>query len=116
MLITNNDISHLEGYDFETKLAGYPHTDEGLLDLWSFSNPENTDKFATLYDNLDSYNTRTPNMWNKGASTIHDHVGNITSHRLVPCHLEEIGLLDKIDFKYYLHDDFPVVRRMYYAR
>jgi hypothetical protein len=64
---------------------------------------------------MDEYLTRNPNTWWDGKSTIYDSTGGISNHRLLPCHLENMGLLDKVDFAYYLHDDFPTVRRMHFG-
>jgi len=102
-------------------LVGYPHNEEGVIDQWAFSSPKNMDMYCTLYDHLDEYLTRTPNVWwkdrttGKYRSTIYDSTGGISNHRLLPCHLENMGLLDKVDFAYYLHDDFPTVRRMHFG-
>ncbi len=96
-------------------LVGYPHNSEGVIDQWAFSKPENMDMYCTLYNNISTYITRKPNTWWDGRSTIHDASKNISHHRLIPCHLEHIGLLDKLDFAFYLHDDFPTVRRLYYG-
>ena len=111
----------------DIKLVGYPHNDEGVIDQWAFSSPKNMDMYCTLYDHMNEYLTRNPNCWwkdrnpadrlinGKWGSTIHDHTGGISNHRLLPCHLENMGLLDKVDFAYYLHDDFPTVRRMHFG-
>jgi hypothetical protein len=102
-------------YNKDIKLVGYPHNDEGVIDQWAFSSPKNMDMYCTLYDHMDEYLTRNPNTWWDGKSTIYDSTGGISNHRLLPCHLENMGLLDKVDFAYYLHDDFPTVRRMYFG-
>ena len=79
------------------------------------------DMYCTLYDHMDEYLRRNPNVWwkdrtpGKWGSTIYDSTGGISNHRLLPCHLENMGLLDKVDFAYYLHDDFPTVRRMHFG-
>ena len=121
-LITDNKYNN-----DDIPLVGYPHNDEGVIDQWAFSSPKNMDMYCTLYDHMDEYLTRNPNCWwkdrnpadrlinGKWGSTIHDHTGGISNHRLLPCHLENMGLLDKVDFAYYLHDDFPTVRRMYFG-
>ena len=114
-LSSNKELSEKDtGIEF--RLTGYPHTNEGVIDSWAFSNPEYMDMYCTLYDKMDEYITRNPNTWCDGKSTIHDHTGGISNHRLLPCHLEEMGLLDKLDFAFYFLDEFPTVRRMYYAR
>jgi hypothetical protein len=110
-LITDNKYNN-----DDIPLVGYPHNEEGVIDQWAFSSPKNMDMYCTLYDHMDEYLTRNPNTWWDGKSTIHDHTGSISNHRLLPCHLEEMGLLDKLDFAFYFLDEFPTVRRMYYAR
>ena len=110
-LIKNNKYNN-----DDIPLVGYPHNHEGVIDQWAFSNPKFMDSYCALWDFIDEYITRKPNTWWGGKSTIHDASGQISNHRLIPCHLENIGLLDKLDFAFYLHDDFPTVRRMYYAR
>jgi len=109
-LITDNKYNN-----DDIPLVGYPHNDEGVIDQWAFSSPKNMDMYCTLYDHMDEYLTRNPNTWWDGKSTIYDSTGGISNHRLLPCHLENMGLLDKVDFAYYLHDDFPTVRRMYFG-
>ena len=99
--------------DVVTGLVGYPHNHEGVIDSWAFSNPKLMDIYCKLYDNLDEYITREPNKWWDNKSTIHDHMGAISNHRLIPCHLESEGILGKLDFAFYFQDDFPVVRRLY---
>ena len=96
---------------YESKLVGYPHNDEGFTDQWFISNPDYMDSFCTLFKHLDEY-TKPNKSWNKGRSSLVDWCGNISNHRLAPAHLEKIGLLDKLDFKFYYHDDFPLVRGM----
>ena len=100
---------------YESKLVGYPHNDEGFIDQWFISNPDYMDSFCTLFKHLDDY-TKPGKSWDKGRSSLVDAAGNISNHRLAPAHLEKIGLLDKLDFKFHLHDDFPLVRRMVFKR
>jgi len=119
-LIKNNKyvkaLAHLFPKSTEDiPLVGYPHNKEGVIDQWAFSSPKLMDIYCKLYDNLDKYITREPNTWWDGESTIHDHMGSISNHRLIPCHLESEGILDKLEFAFYFHDDFPTVRRLYYG-
>ena len=102
---------------YKSNLVGYPHNDEGLIDRWFISNPEQMDKFCTLFDHLDEY-TKPGKFWNleKGKSSLVDCAGQISNHRIAPAHLEKIGLLNKLDFKFYTHDDFPLIRRMVYHK
>jgi len=102
-----------ESKGYASRLVGYPHNDEGLIDRWFISNPKYMDKFCTLFDNLNEY-TKPGKFWNidKVKSSLIDCAGQISNHRLAPAHLEKIGLLDKLDFKFYTHDDFPLVRRL----
>ncbi len=109
-LITGNKYNNED-----IPLVGYPHNEEGVIDQWAFSSPKNMDMYCTLYDHMDEYLRRKPNTWWDGKSTIYDITGGISNHRLLPCHLENMGLLDKVDFAYYLHDDFPTVRRMHFG-
>ena len=118
-LMKNNKYNYSYGSYFKKNddipLVGYPHNHEGVIDQWAFSNPKFMDSYCALWDFIDEYITRKPNTWWGGKSTIHDANGQISHHRLIPCHLENIGLLDKLDFAFYLHDDFPTVRRLYYG-
>lgn len=105
---------------FRSNLVGYPYNDEGLIDRWFISNPKQMDEFCTLFDHLDEY-TKPGKSWNfktkdGGKSSLTDSSGNISNHRLAPAHLEKIGLLDKLAFKFYTHDDFPLIRRMVYHK
>jgi len=95
------------GFNMETEWWGYPHNNQGLLGMWFFSNSENMNKFATLYDHLDEYSL-------PGNCPVDDS-GKISAHRQIPYHLEKIGLMDKIrlcDKNW--HDDCPTVRRKYF--
>ena len=94
-------------------LVGYPHNTEGVMDSWCISNPEYINILCSLYDNLNEY-TKPGTTWMGGQSTVCDHNGKISNHRLIPKHLEENNLLDKLDFIYYTHDDYPLARRYYF--
>tara|TARA_R100000008_G_scaffold84681_1_gene72721 strand:- start:846 stop:1664 length:819 start_codon:yes stop_codon:yes gene_type:complete len=95
------------GYSFETKWWGYPHNDEGLLGMWFFSNSDNMNKFATLYDCLGEYSI-------PGNCPV-DESGRISAHRQSLYHLEKIGLLDNLRLSdKNWHDDCPTVRRRYF--
>jgi len=105
-----NEEQKTKGY--RSRLVGYPHNDEGVIDRWFISNPEYMDKFCGLFDNLNEY-TRPGRSWNgEKKNSVTDWAGNISNHRLAPAHLEKEGLLDKLDFKFHTHDDFPLVRRL----
>ena len=83
------------------------------MDSWFFSNPEYMDILCSLYDSLDEY-TKPGVTWWDGKSTVVDGSGNISNHRLIPKHLEVNGILDKLKHTFCVHDDFPLVRRLYY--
>lgn len=91
---------------FINKNIGYPHNEEGLIDFWFFANSNNMDKFATLFDRLDTYA--------KPGNCPTDHEGSISNHRLSLYHLQQEGLIDKLFFAYQLHDDFPLIRRWHF--
>ena len=95
------------GLEMKTEWWGYPYNNHGLLGTWFFSNSENINKFATLYDCLDEYclPDRCP----------HNDDGHISAHRQSLYHLRQINLLNKLKFceKNY-HDDFGIVRRRYF--
>ena len=86
---------------------GYPHTSDGFLDLWFFSNSKNSTKFFDIYNQLDEYTK--PNACPNDAS------GRISNHQLVKYHLQKIDLLDKVKFEFHMFDDFPEVRRKYFG-
>ena len=88
-------------------LKGFPHVDEGFLDLWFFTNSELSDKFFDLYKMLDLYC--------KPGNCPTDSSDSISNHRLSKYHLENLGALDKLEFKYHMFDDFPEVRRKYFG-
>lgn len=92
---------------FGTVWHGYPHTDDGLLGTWFFSNSENMNNFSRLFDNLNEY-TKLGNCPNDSAS-------QVSNHRLSLYHLEQINLIDNLKFcEKNWHDDFGTVRRRYY--
>ena len=47
-------------------------------------------------------------------STVVDSAGTISNHRLIPKHLEENNILNKLKPIFYTHDDYPLVRRYYF--
>ena len=63
-------------------------------------------QFTELFDNMGNYR--------KLGKETHDHENAISNHRLSLHHLKQIGLIDKLKFIFYLHDDFPLIRRWYY--
>ena len=96
-----------------SKLVGYPHNNEGVMDSWFISNPEYIDILCQIYDNLDEY-TKPGKTWMGGKSTVCDHNGKISNHRLIPYQLELHNILKDIEFKFYTHDDTPLIRRLYF--
>jgi len=97
-----------------SKLVGYPYNNEGIMDSWFISNPKYMDILCQMYDNLDEY-TKPGKIWMEGKSTVCDYNGKISNHRLIPYQLELNGIFPQhIEFKYYLHDDFPLIRRLYF--
>ena len=92
---------------FDTVWHGYPHTDDGLLGTWFFSNSENMNNFSRLFDNLNEY-TKLGNCPN-------DFASQVSNHRLSLYHLKQINLIDNLKFcEKNWHDDFGTVRRRYY--
>jgi len=87
-------------------LKGYPHADDGFLDLWFFANSKNSDKFFELYNCLDEYT--------KPGHCPLDNARTISNHQLSRYHLEKIGLIDKLRFTLHMYDDFPLTRRKYF--
>jgi len=86
---------------------GYPNTTEGLLDLWFITNSQISSRFFNLYDKLDEYN--------KPENCKTDASGRISNHQLAKHHLEQLHLLDHLEFKFHMFDDFPEVRRKYFG-
>ena len=120
LLVEGEPSNEQKEQGYKSNLVGYPHNDEGLIDRWFISNQEQMDEFCTLFDHLDEY-TKPGKFWNfkagdGGKSSLVDSSGNISNHRLAPAHLEKIGLLHKLDFKFHTHDDFPLIRRMVYHK
>lgn len=95
----------LESFNFSHK--GYPHTNEGLLDLWFFSNFTNSKNFNKMFLHLDEYN--------KPNNCPTDSNNSISNHQLSLYHLEKLSLLDQLEFILDMYDDFPEVRRKYYG-
>ena len=89
--------------NYKEKLVGYPHNDEGFIDQWFFANSDNMNKFATLFDHIKEYD--------KLGKETHDHENSISNHRMSCYHLKQIGLINDLEFAYFLHDDFPLTRR-----
>ena len=76
------------------------------------NNPLKT-SLAFYDDNLDEY-TKPGKTWMGGKSTVCDHNGKISNHRLIPYQLELHNILKDIEFKFYTHDDTPLIRRLYF--
>jgi len=91
---------------YTEKLVGYPHNEEGLIDQWFFANSDNMNKFSTLFDNIVEYD--------KLGNETHDHEGAISNHRMAIHHLKEIELIEHLKFSFFLHDDFPLTRRIHF--
>jgi len=85
---------------------GYPKTDEGFLDFWFIANPEHSHNIHNLYNRINDYTK--PNRCPTDAK------GWISSHRLSHYHLENLNIIDRLDFMLELYDEFPLVRRKYY--
>ena len=79
-------------------------------DFWFFSNSDNIDKFANLYDNLDKYTL-------PGASGQNAKLG-VSSHHLTSYHLNKlkfpIGYTLKARKENDIDCDFPVIRYVYF--
>tara|TARA_Y100001937_G_C7079520_1_gene312231 strand:+ start:114 stop:956 length:843 start_codon:yes stop_codon:yes gene_type:complete len=103
--MANNNHPALGSLSRITK--GYPKNDEGFLDLWFITNSKNSNSLFSLYDHLNDYN--------KPGNCQLDSSGRISNHRLVKHHMQKVGLLDKVEFKYHMYDDFPEVRRKYFG-
>ena len=108
---TLNDLEYWQLRDthsnFDTVWFGYPHTEDGLLGTWFFSNSENMNKFSRLFDNLNEYT--------KDGNCPNDFASQVSNHRLSLYHLKQINLIDNLKFcEKNWHDDFGTVRRRYY--
>ena len=101
-----NVINSIPKENITEQFVGYPYNEEGLIDQWFIANSDNMHKFCELYDHLDEYTI--PH------NCPLDIAGQISNHRLAPYHLKRIGLMDRLDFKYKLHDDYPLIRRWYF--
>jgi len=88
-------------------LKGFPHTEEGFLDLWFIANSQVSSEFFDLYNRLNEYTS--PN------NCPNDSSGRISNHRLARYHLEKLGYINRLKFKFHMFDDFPEVRRKYYG-
>ena len=88
---------------------GYPYQNEGIADLWFFSNSNYMDLFSTLYDQLNEYSKpdKCPNSPNTG----------ITNHKLTSYHLKQKGLINKLRFVFNhfgSNEIDPLVRNKYF--
>lgn len=90
---------------FKHSHKGYPHTEEGFIDQWFFSGSEEMDRFASLFDHLDEYT--------KPGKCPNDSAGTISNHRLSLYHLQQLNMIDQLDFAFHLYDDFPLIRRRF---
>lgn len=104
-IVAQNGQEVLKEFNFTYK--GYPHTKEGFLDLWFFTNPKDSKTFFNLYNHLDEYT--------KKGNCPTDSSNSISNHRLVKYHLDQTGLIDKLEFTLDMYDDFPEVRRKYFG-
>jgi hypothetical protein len=95
-----------QNFPLQTAWYGYPHTNDGLLGMWFFSNSDYINKFATMYDRLDEYSL--PN------NCPTDKSGAISAHQQCVYHLKKLNILDKLKFDKNWHDDCPSVRRKYF--
>lgn len=96
----------LNNYKFE--INGFPKNENGLLDLWFFSNSNYSTDFFNLFNNLDQYN-RPGNC-----PLSQDQANTVSNHQLALYHLQKLNLANKIKFTFNLYDDFPLIRRKFY--
>lgn len=81
--------------DATTKTTGKRYV--GVSDIWFASNMENMIKFCSIYDNFESLLDK-------------ECMGYISNHSLAHRHIDEIGLMDKLELKFKIIDDCPLVR------
>ena len=108
-IIITNGKNSVHGYENKKCTCYDKQGSHGLrlYDAYAFSNSDNMNKFATLYDCLGEYSK-------PGVCPV-DESGRISAHRQSLYHLEQIGLLDNLrlcDKNW--HDDCPTVRRRYF--
>lgn len=94
------------------KPSGYPEVkNQGLADLWFFSNSEAMDKFSVLYDHLDEYFKEIKDAHNIFAM-FNTKICN--NHLLAEIHLRKNDMLKQLDFTLNRFDDFELVRRKFF--
>jgi len=88
-----------------THHKGYPKKKNtwGLWDNWFFSNSNNMDKFAGLFDDISSHIKTNKTLMN-----------GISSHLLSEVRLIHIGLGEKLRFALHFLEEAPIVRGWYY--
>lgn len=115
--ILNRDFrrvsKELENFKLVRKQFGYPHDKKmGIMDYWFFSNSDAMDKFSTLYDNIGKYLKeirKEHSLFSKFNYRIYNN------HVLAVRHLNELKMLDKLDFTLNMFDDFELVRRRFFG-
>ena len=105
MLNRGEKIDHLNHNTY-----GYPKDNKGLIDLWFFSNSDDSTLFNNLYDHLNEYNKPDNCPYGVGGTR-----KTISSHQLSLYHLKKTNLIRKLKFDMYQFDDFPEVRKKYYG-
>lgn len=82
-------------------------------DRWFISNPNNMEKFATLYDQIPEY------MGPGGGMTSDKMWRGISSHFLVKYHASKLGLIEEFLYNFggggHQPNDYNEVRRQYYG-
>lgn len=90
-----NEIDVSKGRQFMFKgKKGFPYDEEGLHDFWFAANCESISRFARCYDNL-------PSLFNQ--------VG-LSSHKIALKNLENIGLVEHLEFSLEFPSDYTLGR------
>ena len=98
------------GKHVPNKEMGWPHDNNGLLDLWFFSKSSVMDEFGKLFDHMKGYSQpgKCPN----------DSAGWISNHQLALYHLQQMKMKDRIKFVFHYgvgdKEDYSLIRRKYF--
>jgi len=108
--VSNKDMYRVDTSQFKHVPIGWPHDDNGLLDLWFFSNSKTMDQFGTLFDKMKDYL--------KPGGCPNDKSGWISNHQLALYHLKQMKAEDRILFTMHYGvnelEDYSLIRRKYF--
>lgn len=95
----------LDESKIETYSRGFPHNNEGVMDLWMIGSDNTVNVFETLFDNINQYQAPGEIPW----------CPRISNHQLLLHHARKNNLTDKLKFITNPLEDHCIIRYKYFG-